>query len=120
MAYKVPAFPITCNVWRATSPVTGPPDLTLPCNLAVGRRVTAATGIPDDESPDTLLVALLLPPRSDVRDAYSPPGADIVECPAGTLRYYLVKQVDDVGRGFANEFRYAVAAKQAPWPAPIP
>ena len=118
--FKVPTFILAVRGWRSASPLDGPPDFECLGNLAWGRRVTAATGIPEDESADTLLAALLLPALTDVRDGYSAGGADIVEVPAGSKRWYLVKQVDDVGKGFANEFRVAVIAKQAPWPAPIP
>jgi hypothetical protein len=120
MPYRVPTFNVLVNIWRATTPLTSPPDVTSLGNLAWGRSVSASTGIPEDLDPDTLVAKLLLPSSTDVRDSYSPPGADIVEVPAGTLRYYVVKQVDDVGRGFPNQFRFAIITKLAPWPGPIP
>jgi hypothetical protein len=120
MAYKIPTFILAVNIWRAATGTVNPPDVTALGNLAWGRRVTAAVGIPEDLDPDTMISTLLLPKGTDVRDSYSPGGADVIECPAGSHRYYGVKQVDDVGKGFANEFRIAIVYKLAPWPAPIP
>jgi len=120
MPFRVPAFPLAINIWRAATGVTNPPDVVTVCNLTVGRRATATTGIPEDLDPDTVCLMAYLPKLSDVRDSYSAGGADIVEIPAGSLRYYTVKQVDDVGKGFVNEFRFAVVVKLAPWPSPIP
>ena len=71
---------------------------------------------------------LLLPALTDIRSVVTFPGGggskcDIVECPLGSGRFYLVISVDDVGKGFGNEFR--CAAIQATnlygvWPTPIP
>jgi hypothetical protein len=58
----------------------------------------------------------------------------MVEVPSGSGRYYVVVAVDDVGRGFLNEHRYALVLPYygyypviivngwaAPaWPTPIP
>jgi hypothetical protein len=118
--YRVPAFPLTVNVWRAATGTGNPPDVVTVGNLAWGQRKTTSTGIPLDSYPDQLLSYLLIPPLTDIRDSYSPGGADVVEVPAGSLRYYQVVQVDDVGKGFPNEFRFAVIFKLAPWPSPIP
>ena len=120
MAFRVPAMPLAVNIWRNATGVLNPPDLITVGNLAWGRRVTAATGIPGDPGEDTAVNYLLVTALTDIRDNISPGGPDVVELPAGTLRYYYVKQVDDVGKGFANEFRVAVIAKLTPWPAPIP
>jgi hypothetical protein len=68
---------------------------------------------------------LLLPAGTDIRDwacwdglAMDQP--DVVEAPRGTGRYYTVIQVDDVAKGFPNEYRVAFIAKGAYWPIPIP
>jgi hypothetical protein len=120
MAFRIPSMPLSANVWRQGLSVLDPPSLVTVCNLSIGRRVLASTGIPSDLDTDTVVVTLLLPALTDVRDGVSPPGADTVEVPAGSLRYYVVKQVDDVGKGFPNEFRFAVISKLAPWPSPVP
>jgi hypothetical protein len=120
MSYRIPTFNLTVNVWRAGTAVTDPPDLTTLGCMSIGRSTTMTTGIPEDPSVDTVTIRLFVPKLTDVRDAVSPPGADTLEVPAGTGRYYIVRQVDDVGKGFPNEFRFAAIAKLAPWPAPIP
>jgi hypothetical protein len=118
--FRIPAFPLVVNVWRAATPTSFSPDVVSPGNLQMGRAVVATTGIPATPSTDTQLVRLLLPALTDVRDSFSAGGPDQVEVPAGSARFYFVKQVDDVAKGFPNEFRLAVIAKVYPWPAPIP
>jgi hypothetical protein len=120
VAFIIPRFILPANIYRVGVPVTDPPSLVVMGNLSWGRRSTGTTGIPDDLSPDTMFGNILFPAGTDVRDNYSVPGADIIEFPAGSKRYYGVKQVDDVAKGFANEFRFAVIYKLAPWPSPIP
>jgi hypothetical protein len=46
-------------------------------------------------------------------------GSDTVEVPAGTGNWYQVTFVTDVGRGFPNEYRLALLARQAPVPDPL-
>jgi hypothetical protein len=47
--------------------------------------------------------------------------ADTVEVPAGSGRYYAILAVDDVARGFENEYRLALAEPAYNlWPVPIP
>lgn len=59
-------------------------------------------------------MALLVPRGSDIRPGLGFWGTpDTVECPAGSGRYYDVLCVDDVARGFANEYRLA-SLKQRP------
>ncbi len=75
---------------------------------------------------------ILLPALTDIRDGY---GAaltpDVVECPSGSGRWYVVFGVDDFGKGFPNEHRYALVNKIGQWiggttyaglfwPTPIP
>ena len=115
--FRVPTFNLTCNVWRSTTPVINPPDLSPTCQLrAAGKQSTG-----QDVSQDwVFLWSILFPANTDVRDAISPGGADTIECPAGSKRYYSTAMVDDVAKGFANEYRTAFVLKLAPWPAPIP
>jgi hypothetical protein len=128
MAYRVPTFNIKCNIWHNPWPVPGspgmrPPDLgNVECQLTYGRRMqliqTQATA---DIEEYTLGMNLLLPKRTDVRGPNGPSGGDLVEVPAGTGRYYLVYGVDDVGRGFSNEYRTAgIQCKAGSWPEPYP
>lgn len=75
--------------------------------------------------------ALLLPPLTDIRDASCNGFSDVVEVPSASGRWYVVMYVDDVAKGFANEYRTANLVKMGPdaiptavnfpyWPTPIP
>jgi len=129
MAYTLPTFNLLCNVytWVAAPGPLVVPRLSPACNLQCSRRVNAADPGYFDEDLRTLSMWLLLPPLTDVRPWYcyfdGSGGQDIVECPAGSGRIYLVGGVDDVGKGFANEFRVAQlmpCAHYGLWPSPIP
>jgi hypothetical protein len=51
------------------------------------------------------------------------PNFDLVEVPAGTGRFYRVQWVDDLGKGFDNEHRFALLLQTntfSPWPIPMP
>ena len=70
---------------------------------------------------------LLLPAGTDIRDStnysFTVDKTDMVEVPAASGRIYVVEWVDDVGKGFPNEFRVAAIAKASGWglwPSPIP
>jgi hypothetical protein len=74
---------------------------------------------------------LLLPSKTDIRDTSCAITGDVLECPAGSGRWYGVFSVDDFGKGFSNEFRVAWIGKIFEdldplafpglfWPAPIP
>lgn len=131
MAYTLPVFNITCNIWhdQAAAPQSYLlPDLTaVACNLALGRRrLIEANG----NISGTMHMQLLLPALTDVRPGYNGAlGGDLVEAPAGSKRFYLVLAVDDIGKGFANEHRIAMLVYQpngvtfvvtGAIPAPIP
>lgn len=119
MAFTLPTFNITANIWRNANYVigvgpAGPPQVVTPANLSPGKRVVTNAGT------STPLMELLLPPRTDVRDGVAPAAAqDWVEAPAGTGRYYSVYYVDDVGRGFANEYRIVFMIVVAPRTYPL-
>lgn len=120
MAFTLPTFNLMVNIWRAGNPHSNPPDVTSVCNLAMGRRVASSAGIVTGVTATSNYWFLLLPALTDIRDSDCPSGADSVECPAGTLRFYNVVLVDDAGKGFANEHRVAFIEKVSPWPQPIP
>lgn len=113
MAFRTPVFNLTCNLWRNAPalPPAGPPDLVLSCQLAwdgTGRFLLlprAAATVPIH------FMQLRLPFRTDVRGLSQTPTPDTVEVPAGTGRYYQVHRVDDVARGFANEYRCALISE---------
>jgi hypothetical protein len=121
MAFSLPTMNLTVNIWRRIV-FPGAPTYIVAGNLQYGRRYANNSFGVAPPGPDAYppTMSLLLPPRTDVQDAVSAPDGDIVEVPAGTGRYYEVIGVDDVGRGFPNEFRLALLTKFPPWPAPIP
>jgi len=70
-------------------------------------------------------MTILLPPLTDIRDSFSTAAGSsrpIVEVPAGSKRYYGVTFVDDIGKGFPNEHRFACIIKlnAYAWPEPYP
>lgn len=102
MAFSIPNFNLIANVWRnnGIGKTWAAPDLVSACNLSPGRRVNlnlAGVGI--------IVVELLMPKLVDVRAQWNGLQADVVEVPAGSRRAYFVVNVDDVGKGFANEYR---------------
>lgn len=132
MGFSLPAFNITCNIF------TGPWNTAIlrisgqACNLQYGRRGSHFADFPV-ENEASQIMSLLLPPATDVRSTVCGYVADSVEVPAGSGRIYFVANVDDVGKGFLNEFRIAtlLAASEAKfgtgseynglfWPTPIP
>lgn len=127
MAFVVPQFPISCNIWHYATwfgnfPTTIPaPDVVSLCNLALGKRISPSSAFS---------MWLLLPALTDIRDGHKAPtsgNGDCVEVPAGSGRYYFVEDVDDAGKGFSNEHRVAAITHDAvslpflpEWPVPYP
>lgn len=120
--FPLPTFNLTANIWRWAN-FPGPPDVVTVCNLANGTRTNpswAGVGFIVSD-PFQCPINLLLPPLTDLRDAFQPGGlADIVEVPAGSGRTYFACSVDDSGKGFANEHRIAILLKYGTWPVPYP
>ena len=128
--YKIPDFGLTANVWSLWAIPTGAPRLVTSCNLAFGRNTRAISQGFSQPEPLTALTLLLVPKGTDLRD-YANTGTtgDTVEVPAGSGRYYRVCGVDDVAKGYPNEFRFAQIFKAFDdgafypgyhWPTPIP
>lgn len=130
MGFRVPSFNIQCVVWSRSAVPPGP---VIPAGLGLERavydcqlRAAGKTSTGQDEPHVwTFLWQLLLPAQTDIRDwacfdglAMDQP--DLVEVPRGTGRFYTVALVDDVARGFPNEYRVAFIVKNAYWPIPIP
>lgn len=122
MPFRVPRFNLVARVWHGTPaiPPAAAPDLSPQCQLVWDR----AADIPfvRSSTPFRLghVMKVRFPARTDVRDQNSTTNADVVEVPSGSGRFYLVFWVDDVGRGFANEYRQAMVMAIAPWPTPDP
>jgi hypothetical protein len=134
MAFTVPTFNLTCNIHSGDVWPPPPVRVVSLCNLAMGRRAVWFNASDNVLSSLTYGAAplLLLPAGTDVRDASCSHVPDLVECPAGSGRWYNVGSVDDSGKGFPNEFRIATLAKIYQdsqgggsftglfWPTPIP
>jgi len=117
MGFKVPTFNLTARIWSSATPITSPPRLTVTCQLrAAGKQSTGQ----DAANDWVFLWSLLVPALTDIRDIYNGSGEDKVECPAMSGRIYRVKMVDDVAKGFANEYRIAFLQKIGSWLTPIP
>lgn len=131
MAFSPPTFNVAVSIWRTNGVggVYAAPALAVMGNVSQGRRVLSplarSAGIPAPYLP----TELLLPARTDIRGLWNGVVQDLVEVPAGTKRFYTVMQVDDVGRGFANEYRLAILLYQVngngnlvggPYAAPVP
>jgi hypothetical protein len=132
MAFSVPSFPLPVDVYSGPW-LTRLLRLSTVGNLALGRRGVTFP-VFEDTSIDiaTGPMYLLLPALTDIRDLHQG-GAqnDLVEVPAGSGRWYGVVLVDDVGKGFPNEHRYAQIQKVSQpvnagfftglfWPVPMP
>lgn len=119
MAYRLPQFPLSCNIWRysnwaGTIPPVNMPDNAQFVNLIPGRR--------NFDSVVNLTSYLLLPFGTDIRFSENgiwtgrlPTNPDLVECPAGSGRYYTVWDVETSGGGFANEHIVASITKKSPF-----
>lgn len=123
MAFILPTFNLTCGIWTYGTPLSGPARLEVECQLRAPTMSQVSSGA--GTSPFTYAITLLLPPGTDIRDHYSGAGSasDWVEVPLGSECWYQVLWVNDVGKGFPNEHRYASIAKTTiagGWPIPIP
>lgn len=130
MAYTIPDFNLTCDVWRGPYLGRSIAIAGLACNLAYGRR----RSMPQDDIDQNgwvMAMSLLVPSSSDIRDLSCAAVQDVVEVPSGSGRWYQVANVDDIGKGFPNEHRCAALYKISEamwgasyaglmWPAPIP
>lgn len=116
--FTLPTFNLTVNVWTAPAAPPAAPTFNVACQLrGQGNR---SSGQDSTLTSRPFLWLLLVPKLTDLRDGYTALGADIVECPAGSGRYYDVEAVDDVAKGFLNEYRLAVIRKRGTWAVPIP
>lgn len=120
MAYTIPNFNLTVDVFRYSGAAYSNIG-SIVGNLQMGRRTpfTFLGGGPGDYQ--SLSPYLLCPAGTDLRDLECGTALnDVVEVPQGSGRWYAVLGVDDVAKGFPNEFRVATIAKCGgfgPWPA---
>ncbi len=110
MAFSLPVFNLTCDIYTgpwATRVLRVP---SAPCNLAWGKRTgpklffiegdVAVNGVQTG-------ITLLCPALTDLRSFPTYPQSDMIEVPVGSGRWYTAIFVDDIGKGFANEHRAA-------------
>lgn len=132
MVFTVPSFPLPVDVYSGPW-ISRSLRLSTEGNLAPGRRVyTLPAGNDPGSFIATIAMYLLVPAFTDVRDmSCGGVHPDVIECPAGSGRWYGVMVVDDAGKGFANEHRVVIMTKifqtlngtdynGLVWPSPIP
>jgi hypothetical protein len=134
MSFRLPAFNLEVDIYRTVNGsytlanFYGTPDITEIAQL----NVHWGGSMGDIRDGYFVGVEVKLPALTDVRPPYLLEGdylGDYIDVPAGSGRMYLVKQVDDVAKGFTNEYR-SVLCIPAPWsdadethhtwPTPIP
>lgn len=134
MVFVLPTFNLNCRIFTNTGNFsTKVFRLSSICQLR-GPQQGPRVGLPHSGASlsDGIVPLLLLPPLTDIRDRvnYGTAYGDLVEVPSLSGRWYQCYSVDDIGKGFANEHRYATLSKaQATdtvtincptWPSPIP
>lgn len=125
MPYRLPNLNILCNIFPCNTPNTpGVPlnparALNVPCQLCHGRRVNVRVQTSTPVRNQGQAMSLLLVAGTDIRGPQDSVSFDLVEVPAGTGRWYWVNFVDDVAKGFTNEYREAgIVAVVGSWIAP--
>jgi len=137
VGFSVPTFNLVVNLWRQPRTINLVPDRTFMANLAASRIVQAYAAIDvfftNVPAP---FAGLLCPKLTDIAGMWvaALAGEDCVEVPAGSGRFYMVLTVEDVAKGFPNEYRHALICQLnsetilisgnpwgAPsWPVPTP
>ena len=126
MAYRLPNFNIQCRVNRF---VAGPYPPGGPVAGSVASVCQLATShYPGQVFPTGFIgskVLIKLPKLTDIRTTGpGPTNPDLVEVPLGSGLWYSVMAVQDIGKGFANEYRVAIlSAMQTTlnlWVFPMP
>jgi hypothetical protein len=110
MPFQAPTFISQVRLWHGGGGggVYATPDLTFMGTLSVGRRRLLPPNVGVPGSFSQLQAELLCPKLTDIRATWNNILADLVEVPGGSKRFYDVKWVDDVGKGFVNEYRLAL------------
>lgn len=123
MSYGIPTFNLAVNIWHSSG--SAPPPLTPPDLVTVGnlRFMWTANAVNRGIPTARVFSSLSLPKGTDIRpeDGLTnlAGSGDFVEVPAGTGRFYLVEVIEDVGKGFPNEYRSAIL-RQITSPIPVP
>jgi hypothetical protein len=126
MAFTIPAMPLSVKIWHAwtaTVTVYAAPNVTTVGNLSPGKRIMSYGGMTNQPTKSQIPMELLLPKLTDIRAGWNGAAPDMVEVPAGSRRFYYVWWVDDVAKGFANEYRIAqigYSCSGLVWQGPLP
>jgi hypothetical protein len=123
MAYPSPVFNLTCRIYQAmgTGPFPLAGGIVSSCQLRLNKPgIVAASG----GGAGVTGMLLLLPKGTDIRPSHLAVVADAVQVPDGSGEYYVVSWVNDVAKGFPNEYRLALItlltnkANATVWPMP--
>lgn len=130
--YRVPDFNLTCKIFTVGAS-SNSLRMEVECALVMGpaRRRDGSNWNQADTSGAGFLPTLCLPAGTDVRDSSCGGKMDLVEVPSDSGRFYLATMVDDVAKGWPNEYRLVSIQKTwgfagngsnltDPWPTPIP
>lgn len=133
MAFTLPTFNVSYNLWRAANyPPVGPPDASGLCNFSLGKRIVTGTdGFAVTRADpaqgtgiDVFLRIMMVPAGVDIRGRWQGGvnSQDEVEIPAGSGAFYVVADVADMAKGFPNEHRVAWVFPDSgiPLPSPLP
>ena len=115
-------MPLLADIWNNGNvlPPVGPPTIgNVPCALVLGDRVALFT-VNVYGPQNNVLHYILVPKLTNVWDAHNLGGPSVVCCPRLSNRFYVVVDVDDVGKGYSNEYRQLTVIKGGVWPTPIP
>jgi hypothetical protein len=130
MAFTLPTFNVSVNVWDgALDPTVDPPDLTLLANVSLGRRIMLFADANCWFNPENgvalnmFIRIMMVPAGTNIKGRWwnftaGNSQSDWVEVPAGTGAFYKVLDVADMAKGFANEHR--VVAFLPYWDKPLP
>lgn len=115
---KVPSLNLAVNVWQNFVGLFVQPPVILPtlitvCNLSMGDKIYGYTGANSQ-------VYVGFAKATDVHWNRAGGGFDYLEVPAGSGMFYKILAVEDVGRGFPNEWRCSIVQHYGVSPDPLP
>lgn len=129
MAWTLPKFNLVCRIYEI--PLPGNFTDKVHRDDCLCQLVPPTRGANSSSTSSVIDVnqrynwSIRVPKGTDIRDASCNHGmTDFVEVPGGSGRWYFVVCVDDVAKGFTNEYRLAILRKSfltgSEWPIPIP
>src|SRR5216684_2145996 len=104
MAFSTPTFNLNVHIYTFAPFPLGLPRLTTVCNLTPSKRVNVLDFLVIVGEVVMINSWLLLPAFTDIRCLAQGVNPDFLEVPAGSGRFYGVVDVEDVAKGFSNEY----------------